>query len=194
MNNEFEDSNEFTKALYNKLYGVFRDHVPTYKIHKRSYSVWYISQIIRNKKAKAKLFKKSKARNFHTYLEKYKYLRSLIKSQISDAYNEYFNNIQPMIHNDSKHQIFQEICYLTILIIQILKKLWLLLVHSLKILFQIFVSVVSANIVSKSMIKLNHSWTDDIPSYLVKDCVGLLAFPLSKIFNLGLKSEKIPPV
>lgn len=36
------------------------------------------------------------------------------------------------------------------------------------------------------------SGTDNIPSFLVKDCIGCLAYPLEIIFNKAVKAEKFP--
>lgn len=55
----------------------------------------------------------------------------------------------------------------------------------------------SVNEVLLSLRKLKNSFTsghDDIPSFLLRDCASVFAYPLTYIFNLSLKTSKFPDI
>nr|CAH7746869.1 unnamed protein product [Callosobruchus chinensis] len=67
------------------------------------YPKWYTSEIIKNIKTKANMFKKYKRTKRLDFLQENRRLKSLIKAEISSAYKAYIQNTQMLINNDPKH-------------------------------------------------------------------------------------------
>ena len=91
-------------CFYNILFNLFRKHVPVFRSKAKPwhYPPWFNKEIINNIKFKFQYLKKYRASGLHSYLLKFKEIRSLLKKQINTAYKLYINNIQINIHHDPK--------------------------------------------------------------------------------------------
>lgn len=97
------DVNAACEEFYAIIYSLFDLYVPLHGNKKRSYPVWYTPDLIKNIKLKNNYHKKYKLnKNVNTYNE-FKRLRSLVKSQISTAYNNYLHDVEQSVTSDSKH-------------------------------------------------------------------------------------------
>lgn len=90
----FINVGDTVSAFYNQLFGVIDLSVPIHRSSRRSYPPWFNSDIKRNLKLKFFYYKKWKATKSSTYYNQFSRLRSLIKTQIKFAYNEYHRAVE----------------------------------------------------------------------------------------------------
>ena len=94
------DVNQAVDSFYKRLYSILNSFVPPYKACSNKYPVWFTGKIIRNIKRKEKLYSKYKRIGRAVYLDQYAQLRSLIKSDIRQAYVSYLGKINYNIQHD----------------------------------------------------------------------------------------------
>ena len=94
------DVNESCNQLYETLYGIIEVCVPKSIIRKRSFPVWFTSEIIKCTKRKHRLFKKLKKSNSLFYRTQYNELRAAIKVKIDVAYRNYIVKTENTIASD----------------------------------------------------------------------------------------------
>ena len=94
------DVNQAVSCLYNHLYSLLDSYVPYRKTRSNKFPVWFTVSIIRNIKRKEKVHSKYRKYGQLQYLTEYTQLRSLIKTDIRQAYRSYLNKIDHNIQQD----------------------------------------------------------------------------------------------
>nr|CAI5840326.1 unnamed protein product [Callosobruchus analis] len=113
----FKDVNLAVDEFYKRIYEVLDSHVPQYKNYRRKFPQWYDATIIRNIKEKAKIRRKWKQANDTRFKYAFEDLRSIIKSQIKDAYRNHLRAVERSVKQDPAsfwsfiHQKKQDITY-----------------------------------------------------------------------------------
>lgn len=89
--------------FYDKLYNIINTCVPRYKKStNKKYPPWFDSSIIYNIKRKAKCHEKYKKTGSQLQLQHFKSLRTKIKTDIKNSYNNYILKIETDIKNDPR--------------------------------------------------------------------------------------------
>lgn len=99
----FDRSDDACIYFYGKLYNAFDECVPREtKQYKRKYPPWFTRDIIKDIKLKSKLNNECKINNDVNTLNKFKYLRAKVKSDIDKSYRDYANSAESSMKADPK--------------------------------------------------------------------------------------------
>lgn len=96
----FTDINDACTGFYATLNNIFDECVPKSKHIKQSYPPWFNTEIKNNIRKKHLAHKKYKKFKTINYLNEFRTLRSLIKTQINIGYKDYIQNIETTIQGD----------------------------------------------------------------------------------------------
>ena len=94
---EYENVDEMVETFYNTLYEVLDPNVPTRRVNKRKYPIWYDAEIITTLKLKNKYHYKYKKHKRQIDLDSFKHFRLLSKSQIKLRFREFISNTEASI-------------------------------------------------------------------------------------------------
>lgn len=213
------------KIFYQKLHHLFDSHIPLYNNKKRNYPSWYTSEIITNIKIKAKMHHKFKTTKSAQYRAEFARLRSLIKQQINDAFQDYVNRAQSSItsdpkflwsyihnknrtsripgkmyygnnHSDKPQAIVDMFAsFFSTTYTNSVTNTEGLSEHVSNLNSHIFLENITESDIIEATKKLKNKMTsgpDNVPSFIVKDCIRILANPLATIYNLILKTGIFP--
>lgn len=211
-------------AFYAILFSIFDGCVPKKVKRKRRYPNYYTKEIIDNIRLKEYARKKHLKFRTQYYNESFNYLRRLVKNQINVAYSQYVKTIElsiktdpntfwPFIQtkknvtripgtvfsNDIRYSNAQEIVngfgsfFHSVYVNSTPSNdnEFNLCLESIN-----FSSVDSVDIIGAAK-KLSNKLTsgaDGIPSFIARDCIGVLADPLEHIYNLILKTSQFPKI
>ena len=92
--NLFKNVDDALTKFYAILYDAFDRFVPKYKCNSSKFPPWFTADIKFNIKTKELYRNKWRKTKQSTYLDEFIRLRSIIKEQINNAYNDYIRNVQ----------------------------------------------------------------------------------------------------
>lgn len=220
---EIKDVNLALDKFYESVYRIFDLNVPKVyaTCNKSDYPKWFTTEIISNIKIKSYYRRKWNSTKHLYFLNEFKRLRALCKSQISVAYHNYMQSVQGSISRDPK-LIFQYIrdkqgctripnvlTYNNIVldtpqdIVNAFADKFCSTYHSstsftntnlsnnLPIVLPLITEDELINIMS-SLPDNNISGDDLIPSFLLRDTRIVFAKPLAIIINLSIKTSTFP--
>ena len=96
------DVNEVCARFYGKLYDLFEVCVPRSVIRKRSYPIWFTTEVIRLIKRKHRIFKKLKKHFSLKLQDEFRQIRARIKRNIDIAYKNYSTKVENSISTDPR--------------------------------------------------------------------------------------------
>nr|CAH7744555.1 unnamed protein product [Callosobruchus chinensis] len=215
------------QTFYNQLYAVIDKHVPTAKIFRHKYPVWYTSDMIKIVKDKAKYYKKFKIYQNITYHQEFCRLRATFKQKREHAYKEYLQTMQSRLYSEPKSfwsfihnknntsripskMNYQNASYTDPTVIvnafaEFFQSVYSApdetTIHDINTVFRgnNFIDISCEPISEEEIIsaskKIKNKLTsgpDQLPSFFIKDCIGLFLSPLKAIFNSILNSTIFP--
>lgn len=216
------DVNVAVDSFYDALYHMLDTYVPKSSTIRSHHPPWFTSEIIRNLKTK-ELYRKKWCKTSNSFfLDEFKRLRCLVKTQISNAYKIYLTNIENNIQQspsdlwkflsnkrgtsripgklidcdqeyDDPHDIVNAFAQMFSKVYTPNSVLNLENVYSHCLPFTI--PRVNEDELIKIMSSFSNKITagdDLIPSFFIRDCRFVLAKPLATLINLSLKCSIFP--
>lgn len=98
--NSYRDVDTMVSEFYNLFYAVLDKTVPKSKPKIKLYPPWFTPNIIKKIKLKSRLFKKLKSQNTPLNVQRYKNIRTEIKTDINESYKKYVRDVESNIKND----------------------------------------------------------------------------------------------